>query len=115
MGSVSLLFAMCVNVWWYIHRQTHQLHTNTCTYSYTALSLFLCDAFAGKLDFPPINLEYQYGFLTLKFRNPMHLYENTLALKYLKDNTYPNLETSELSYNVIDQVGLTMGLLHERF
>ncbi|XP_031417994.1 interferon gamma receptor 1 [Clupea harengus] len=56
-----------------------------------------------KLDFPPINLEYQYGFLTLKFRNPMHLYENTLALKYLKDNTYPNLETSELSYNVIDQ------------
>ncbi|XP_076145658.1 interferon gamma receptor 1 [Alosa pseudoharengus] len=55
------------------------------------------------LDFPPVTLEYEYGDLTLSFQNPLHLYENTPALKYLKNNTDPNLETSNLSYEVVDQ------------
>ncbi|XP_041959582.1 interferon gamma receptor 1 isoform X1 [Alosa sapidissima] len=55
------------------------------------------------LDFPPVTLKYEYGDLTLSFQNPLHLYENTPALKYLKKNTDPNLETSNLSYEVVDQ------------
>ncbi|XP_062400206.1 interferon gamma receptor 1 [Sardina pilchardus] len=55
------------------------------------------------LDFPPVTLKYAGGELTLSFKNPIHLYENTPALKYLKDNKDPNLETSELKYEVVPQ------------
>ncbi|KAL2086577.1 hypothetical protein ACEWY4_017636 [Coilia grayii] len=56
-----------------------------------------------KMDFPVVKLEYRYGVLALSFQNPIRLYENSPALKYLKTNTYPHLNDISLVYDVMDK------------
>ncbi|XP_028830440.1 interferon gamma receptor 1 isoform X2 [Denticeps clupeoides] len=64
-----------------------------------------------KLDFPRVNLSLQHEHKRLKvtFQNPLRVYRNAPALKYLEDNEYPTFDTIDFNYKIktnLSQTGL---------